>query len=152
MDEIWKDIEGYEGLYQISNFGRVKSLSRFNSRTERILKLSVRNKTYIKTCLCKENKSTTPENKEQVNHIDGNKTNNIVSNLEWCTRIENMQHAVDTGLKYHTGSNNPDARLTEQQVLEIRASNESQRSLGRKYGVDKSTIGRVKRRDNWTHI
>lgn len=92
MTEIWKDIKDYEELYQVSNFGRVKSLY-----TNRILKGSKNNRGgYLKVSLCKNNIKSTktihrlvaqafipnPENKPQVNHIDENKTNNMVSNIE----------------------------------------------------------------------
>jgi hypothetical protein len=109
-EEIWKDVIGYEGLYQISNFGRVKSFWR---RKEIIMKLSNngwgysfvslrKNKTKIKSITIHRLVAiafiSNPENKEQVNHIDGNKQNNHYSNLEWCTRLENMRHGFKTGL------------------------------------------------------
>jgi hypothetical protein len=125
MEEIWKDIQGYEGLYQVSNLGRIKSLGRTIKRIgpkgkifdrtypEKVLKYGKDKKGYYRTVLSLDGINTTvkvhrivaqtfipnPENKPQVNHIDGNKTNNRIDNLEWCNNQENQDHSWKTGLR-----------------------------------------------------
>ena len=118
MNEIWRKIEGFEN-YEVSNLGNVRSLK---NKKVKILKLIKRETGYIFINLYKNKKihhksvhrlvaSTfipNPQNKSQVNHIDGDKTNNKVENLEWCTAKENSQHAWNTGLsKSLKGEKNP---------------------------------------------
>lgn len=119
--EIWKNIEFYENYYQISSYGRVKSLKRFyvnkyNEKRkvkEKILLLGQSTKGYIRVCFSKNGVRKivfihhlvakyfidNPENKSQINHIDGDKTNNYYKNLEWNTPTENIQHAYKVKLK-----------------------------------------------------
>lgn len=105
--EVWKAIDGYEGLYEVSNFGRVRSLPR-RTTSGRILKLEIK-KGYQYAHLRNLEKSAhlrvhrlvanafipNPDNKPQINHINGNKTDNSASNLEWCTCSENQRHKFE---------------------------------------------------------
>jgi hypothetical protein len=162
--EEWKDIEGYEGLYQVSNHGRVKS---FKYGKEKILKGSITTKGYLQVYLHKDNKIKrfnghrliaihfipNPDNKPQVNHIDGNKLNNNISNLEWNTQSENLNHAFDTGLKISVkGEHHVLSKLTEEEVLEIRRSDLKRVELAKIYNVHISLIHRIKRNECWKHI
>lgn len=110
-EEMWKDIEGYEGLYQISNLGRVKSLDRvidkYHHVKEKILQLQINKRGYYTLMLSKNGVAKRFEihrlvglnfitnNSECFNHIDGDKLNNNLNNLEPCTFSENINHAVD---------------------------------------------------------
>lgn len=141
--EIWKDVVGFEGLYKVSNYSRVKSLKRtvINSNNnckmpvkEIILKTTSDKYGYKFIFLARDSTrklgrihrvSATafipnPENKPFVNHIDGNKLNNHISNLEFVTAKENTQHALRTGL-IKTGENRYNAKTTNEIAKQIRA-------------------------------
>ena len=139
MKEIWKNIKGYKNKYVISNFGRVKSLSRkvwnghnFFQSKEKILKTYSKARLgYVVVSLSKKNKRKTKRihrlvaqafiensnNKPQINHKNGIKTDNKAVNLEWCTAHENLHHAWKTNLLTQTKYKR---KLSKQKVLEIR--------------------------------
>lgn len=148
--EIWKDVVGYEGLYQVSNLGRVKSLDRYvvyhyNNgkgdvtvfRKGRIMRQFLYKTGYLYTCLAKEGIRIkykihrlvamaflpNPENKPVVNHKDGCTTNNNLNNIEWATLSENVQHAIWNGL-LKTGTDSFWSKLTNEQVDFIRKNYE----------------------------
>ena len=141
MKEIWKAIEGYTD-YQISNYGKVKSLNRIKKYKngyglhrikKKILKLIKNPDGYLvvnlfNNCLIKQFKVhrlvaltflSNPELKPEVNHIDGNKENNRIDNLEWNTFSENRKHAHKLGLCNQKGERNNASKLTDIEILSI---------------------------------
>jgi len=176
LGEIWKDVKDYEGWYQVSNKERVKSLQRtiyYSSgavrlQNSKLLTLRVANG-YLGLTLRKMNKNRTaslhrlmaecfidnPENKPEVNHIDGNKLNNKLDNLEWVTKSENAKHAWDNGLCVKKiGESNIFSTLKESDVLEIRRIGKSvkQKIIAEKYGVSASLISAILLKKRWKHI
>ncbi len=171
MSETFKDIKGYEGLYQVSNLGRVKSLRRWNAG-ERILK-SIKNKNgYYRVHLLKNGNSKNfyihrlvvgaflenKENKPCTNHKNGIKADNRAENLEHCTIGENNKHAFRTGIRKNpVGENASNAKLNEKQVRVIKHLKNikpkmSQCAIAKIFGVHYSMIGLIYRGKRWKHI
>lgn len=172
MKEIWKDITGYEGFYQVSNYGKIKSLDRI-SHQGNFLKGTVgytykATNGYIKVTLTKCGKSKhflahrivaesfldKTDGKTHVNHIDGNKTNNYFLNLEWCTPLENIRHSIDTGLTNKKGENCWNSILKESDVIEIRSKIGAltTREISVLFAISIPTVYDIKHRRTWTHI
>lgn len=129
--EVWKDIDGYNGKYQVSNLGNVRSFSRWKNGG--LLKPGINTNGYYSVNLVKDGRKNTqlinihrlvamtfldnPKGLREVNHKDGNKLNNAVDNLEWVDRFENIRHAVRTGLiPYKSGADNCNARAVVQKT------------------------------------
>ncbi len=178
---VWLPFPGYEQMFEITANGRVRSLSRLvNSPAAggqrrikgRILKPSLvkgyraiqpniggkRKTLYLHRAIA-ELFVPNPSAKPCVNHIDGDKQNNSPDNLEWCTHLENMQHAYRTGLakapESGPGEMSRASKLTDADVVDIKirlGRGETQKSISEKYGVSKGTIGFIARGETWSHI
>ena len=186
MTEIWKSIKGYEGIYEVSDAGRVKRLRReiecntarttteyriviqekilrpvkIGSSKEKYLSVGLRNKDGERKLkkihrLVAEAFIPNPSNLPQIDHKDGNKNNNSASNLEWVTGEENYRRALQMGLACSKGARNGNAKLTEEQVKEIRrtyvgkSKTYGSNALSKKYGVHRSTIENIAKGNAW---
>ena len=178
MDELWVDVVGYEGGYQVSNLGRVKSLPRAVpngrhgtiNRKGKILKGRDCGKGYLKVRLSGKQKPIhrlvaeafipNPENKPHVNHINLNKQDNCVENLEWCTHSENMSHARQLGVFLENQIRGEDVKvgkLNTSAVQDIRTNFNVGAGRGNvyfanKYGVSTVNIRRVRKYKIWKHV
>lgn len=152
------------GLYEVSNFGNIRSL-----KNSIILKPYIKNgylavnlfggvqKHFYVHRLVAEAFIPNPKHYKEVNHIDCNKSNNNVSNLEWCNRKQNLQHSYDNGLK-RMGENHGSHKLTEQEVIQIRKEykkgdpQHSLHALAKKYNVNWCTIQAIVKGRLWKHL
>jgi hypothetical protein len=164
--ENWKQIVGFENLYEISDLGNLRSVERYVKHYKGGLRLykgmcktnRLNSKGYLRCNLKSEGNSKdctihrlvamafidNHSNKPAVNHINGIKTDNRVENLEWVTQSENVVHAVETRLIK--------TRLTDVQALEIFNSKLSLRKLGKIYSVNSSIIWRIKNKQAYKHL
>lgn len=176
--EIWKDIPGYEGMYQVSNLGNFRSLDRTikrhnNSTMKRkgsLLKTSKDKDGYLLINLTKNNKAIkgkvhrivaevfldNENNYPCVNHINGIKDDNRVENLEWCSYKQNSIHARDNGLlKPAKGIRNGSHKLTEADVIKIKGlvrSGRSMSSVAKEYNVAATSIRYIMIGRNWKYV
>lgn len=187
--EIWKDIEGYEGYYQVSNFGNLRSLERYLPRADggvykvasKQLKTPINRDGYPTVRLYKNRKATSlkvhrlvaitfipnHQNKKVINHIDGDKTNNKIDNLEWVTHKENTLHAYKTGLKKPPnpnangeiqGEKNSGSKLTNEKVRFIRKNarvcggNFTNKQLANMFNVGETVVSNIIHRKKWKHV
>jgi len=164
IEEIWKDVPSYDGLYQASNFGRVRSL-KFDK--ERILKPAPDKFGYHLVVLCKGGVRKTSkvhrlvmlafvgESDLDVNHINGIKTDNSLENLEYCTRSENIRHAFDTGLKVGVkGGKHGSSKLTRACVERIKYGHQEmmQKDIAEIYDITPALVSYIRSGRRWKHI
>ena len=176
--ENWKEYVGYEGYYVVSDLGNVYSVDRWrNNRWGGYLQRGhpmtpqKDKQGYLNIGLSKNNKSKTykihrmvaemfisnPENKQEVNHIEGNKEDNRASMLEWMTPKENTQDAWNKGLAVgKMGKQNGRSKLIDGQVIEIsnkyKTGKYTSRQLGKEYGVSKTVILNIINLKSWPHL
>lgn len=162
MTEEWRPIKNYEGLYEVSSLGRIKSL-----RTGRLMSpapdsdgyatvslFKIKRKTYRWHRLVLEAFVGNTEGKGQINHIDGNKLNNRLENLEWATPSENAIHAYRIGLKDQRGERNNASKLTMGDVKIIRGrlgSGECQRIIAKDFNISQATVCLIKAKRLWNY-
>lgn len=162
--EIWKDVEGFEGIYQVSSLGRVKSLKRkvknkhgFRTVEEKILKQASSNTCkYLRVNLVNKVKMVhrlvanafieNPHNNKIVNHLNFDIYDNRFENLEWCNQLQNMKHSKLNGRMY--------SKLTERDVKDIKLliGFVTQNELAKRFNVTQGVISSIKRGDTWTHV
>lgn len=178
MLEVWRDVLGYEGYYQVSNLGRVKSLtrkepSRGNStrlRRGRFMKPKLTHDGYYEHALSKDKKRVfirthrlvlltfepIEDVKEfEVNHINGTKTDNLIDNLEWVTPKQNIHHSIEIGLQNPIGESNSNSKTTNEQVIQARLLKNQGKTYKEIADAVNIPVGRVKRIVNsysWKHL
>jgi len=167
MEEIWKDVIGYEGKYQVSNQGQVRSLRYRNTDKVKVRRSSTTNKGYGLIILSKDNRSRSFRvhrlvyeafngvTELLVLHKDGNPQNNNIDNLYAGTQKQNIadsiKHGTHSSLSYK-GENHPRATITWEQVNEIRRQSRSGRSISsiaKMLGIKHNTVWRVVNNRNW---
>lgn len=174
MEELWEDIEGYKGLYRISNLGRVWSCTRTtphgHHKEGRFLAEADDGHAYLIVNLCRDGDKKVHyihklvskafvdkrEGKTVVRHKDGVKANNKAENLEMCTHAEIMRDAHKMGLIDKKGEAHHRAKLKNEDIIEIRrlleAGHLKQATLGRMFGVGQGAISKIKVGDRWKHV
>lgn len=172
MTEQWKDIKNHKGLYKISNYGNIKSFIYWNGTNERILKQSITTRGYCCVILHRKNKKKwtyihrlvletfigpCPKGM-QCRHLDGNPSNNKLSNLKWGTSSENTLDSIKHGTRNqpdNCGIENGRAKLTDIQIKEIKhllTSGISQTQIAKQFHVDPSTICNISLGKTWRHL
>lgn len=170
VGEIWRPVFEYEGIYEVSSLGRIKRILQRqgvaagyiqNPRIDKHGYARVSLKDRGRDQLAKVHQVVAqvflppkPTLKHQINHIDNNRWNNKIQNIEWVTNQENQLHAYRTGNRISTlrGEGSWAAKLKEFQVFEIRASQDTNEILAQRYGVASITIYQIRKGQKWKHL
>ena len=170
MEEKWKIVEGFS-KYLISNKGRVKNIielkdlkfysCRGYEKIELVNDNNMKKKVFVHR-LVAQAFIPNPKNKPQVNHKDGNKTNNTVKNLEWCTPKENVAHSIKTGLtdfsrtNYRKGEGASNSKMIDEDVKQLRVMYDtgefSLKELSAYFDISIPTVWAIVKRKSWKHI
>lgn len=172
MEEVWKDVTGWEGRYRVSNYGRVQSLIRSNKiRVENFYMSKRVTNGYecVNFCKKQKGKKTTKswsihrlvathfvdgDNQLDVAHLDGNKLNNLSTNLKWVTKQENESHKILHGTKV-VGSMVGTSKLCERcvmAIMKLRKTGLTCNTIAELFGVSESNISAIERKVSWGHL
>lgn len=174
--EEFRDIPGWEGYYQVSNLGTVRSVDRAVGsvtgkvyyRKGKVLKQLLNEDGYMVVNIARNGKDRTigvhramalafipnPENKPMVNHLNAIRTDNRLDNFEWCTNAENVKHSFNLGLSSNKGDKHPRRVLTMEMVRGIRAELESGKSpaeVANIFDIKRRNVYAVRDRQNWNY-
>lgn len=173
--ELWRSVKDYEGMYEVSNYGRIKSfIASYSHKKQPVLFLKTDTfhpsgyryvtfnkddirRTFAIHRLVACSFILNPNNLPQINHENTDKTCNEWWNLKWCTNDENMDHAIKNKLcVYNKGEKHGMSKITEQTVLEIREMHKTGKythaQLGRFFNLDRHHVGAIIRKTTWKHI
>jgi DNA-binding XRE family transcriptional regulator len=176
--EIWKQVPEYPD-YEASSLGNIRSLDKivpkwnapfYRKRKGKILKKSIGTNGYYYISMYKDKKQKSfkvarviaqtflnnPRNLPEVNHINSNRTDDRVQNLEWCNRSQNMKHAFDKGFACQKGEKNGYSKLSKKEVIEIKRLHSigdyKQKELAKIFNISKTTIHNVIKGKTWSHL